>query len=91
VCLIDVREHAEVSTSPMGLVAGSGVIPLSMLRERVDELPRDRPVDFVCPAGARSAIAAAILEKAGASQVANLRGGLLAWRSLGLPTERPRV
>jgi hydroxyacylglutathione hydrolase len=55
------------------------------LRDAVDEIPRDKPVVFVCPAGARSAIAATILEKAGAKEVANLRGGLLEWRSLGLP------
>jgi glyoxylase-like metal-dependent hydrolase (beta-lactamase superfamily II) len=87
--LIDVREQAEVDASPMGIVKGSTVIPLSELRDRVDEVPRDRPIICVCPAGARSAVAAGILEKAGVSEVANLRGGLLAWRSLGLPVERP--
>jgi glyoxylase-like metal-dependent hydrolase (beta-lactamase superfamily II) len=85
--LIDVREHEEVKASPMGLVPGSTVLPLSTLRDQVDALPRDRPVVLVCPAGARSAIAATILEKAGVSEVANLRGGLLGWRDLGLPVE----
>ncbi len=83
--IIDVREHEEVKASPMGLIRGSRVIPLSVLRDKVDEVPRDRPVVFVCPAGARSAIAATIAEKAGITRVANLRGGLLEWRALGLP------
>jgi len=88
--IVDVREREEVDASPMGLVPGSRVIPLSELRERVDEVPRDRPIICVCPAGARSAVAASVLEKAGATEVANLRGGLLAWRAAGLRIEQPR-
>lgn len=88
VFVLDVREHAEVEASPMGRVAGSQVIPLSELRDRSGDVPRDRPVVCVCPAGARSAMAATILEKAGVADAANLRGGLLAWRALGLPIER---
>lgn len=87
VYLVDVREHEEVAASPMGLVPGSHVIPLRELRDRVGEVPHDRPVICICPAGARSAVAAGIIEKAGAPEVANLRGGILAWRSAGLPIE----
>jgi len=29
-----------------------------------------------------------VLEKAGVPQVANLRGGILAWRTAGLPVEK---
>ena len=85
--IIDVREQEEIDASPMGRLPGSTVIPLSQLRERVDEVARERPVVCVCPAGARSAIAAGILEKGGVSEVANLRGGLLAWQAAGLPVE----
>lgn len=85
---IDVREHEEVAASPMGLVPGSLVVPLSQLRARLDTLATDRPIVAVCPAGARSAIAATVLEKAGVSRVANMRGGLLQWRALGLPVQR---
>jgi rhodanese-related sulfurtransferase len=35
-------------------------------------------------------VAASILEQAGVAEVANLRGGLLAWTGLGLPVERAR-
>jgi len=84
-CLIDVREEAEVAASPMGLLAGSKVIPLSVLRQRTDEVPRDCPTVTICPAGARSAFAATILEKSGVGKVANMRGGILEWRALGFP------
>jgi glyoxylase-like metal-dependent hydrolase (beta-lactamase superfamily II) len=87
--LIDVREQAEADASPMGLIPGSRVIPLSQLRDRVDEVPRDRPVVCICPSGARSAIAAGVLEKHDSMRVANLRGGLLEWRSQGFPVEAP--
>jgi sulfur dioxygenase len=88
VCVIDVRELEEVRASPMGSVPGSQVIPLSVLRDRAGEVTRDRPVALICPSGARSAIAATILEKAGVRQVANVRGGLLEWIALGLPIVR---
>lgn len=85
--LIDVRERAEVEASPMGLVPGASILPLSELREHVKEVPADRPVVCICPAGARSAVAAGIFEAAGFAEVANLRGGLLGWRAAGLPVD----
>lgn len=85
--LIDVREQEEVDASPMGTVPGSVVIPLSQLRSRTEEIPRSRPVVCVCPAGARSAVAAGIIEAAGVTRVANLRGGILDWRAHGFPVE----
>jgi rhodanese-related sulfurtransferase len=86
-CLIDVREDAEVAASPMGRLAGSKVIPLSVLRDRIDEVPRDCPTVAICPAGARSAFATTIMERAGVDKVANMRGGILEWRALGYPVE----
>ena len=57
-CMTDVREDAEVAANPMGRLAGSKVISLSLLRDRIDEVPLDCPTVAVCPAGARSAFAA---------------------------------
>ncbi|MCB9785658.1 MAG: MBL fold metallo-hydrolase [Deltaproteobacteria bacterium] len=85
VTLVDVREAAEVSATPLGVIAGARSVPLSALRERLDELPRDRPLITLCPAGARSAHAALLLERAGFERVANLAGGLMRWRALGFP------
>lgn len=86
--VIDVREVEEARASPLGSVSGSQLIPLSALRDRAGEVARDRPVAVICPSGARSAIAATLLEKAGVERVANVRGGLLEWIALGLPTVR---
>ncbi len=86
--IVDVREGPEIDASPLGTVAGATNLPLSVLRDRIADIPRDKPVIFLCPAGARSAIAATIFEKAGGSEVANMRGGLLEWHTLGLPLEK---
>lgn len=89
--IVDVRENDEISATEMGLLPGARVFPLSSLRDHISEIPRDRPIICVCPAGARSAIAATVLEKAGVQRVANLRGGILEWRAQGHPTERTTV
>lgn len=85
--LIDVRESEEVANSSIGSIPGSRFLPLSTLRERSSGVPSDKPVILVCPAGARSAMAAGILETAGIDRVANMRGGLLEWQGMGLPVE----
>ncbi len=87
VTLIDVREREELHADTLGNIEGSLSIPLSVLRDCLPEVPRSRPVIAVCPAGARSAQAALILEKAGFTQVANLTGGLFRWISLGFPVQ----
>lgn len=84
--VIDVREADEYA-GPMGRIRGARLVPLGELRSRADELDRDRPVVTVCRAGARSAQAVTILQKAGFDQVANLAGGMLRWRAEGGPVE----
>ncbi len=86
--LVDVREPPELE-GELGHVADVHPIPLGALRERLDEISRDRPVVAVCRSGRRSAQACAILEKAGFTSVANLAGGMIRWRALGLPVAIP--
>jgi hydroxyacylglutathione hydrolase len=61
-------------------------IPLGRLTERLSELPHQQPVVVQCAAGARSAIAASVLARAGVADVSNLVGGYNAWIAAGLPT-----
>lgn len=84
VALLDVREPSEWD-GELGHVKGAIHVPLGSLRDRLEELPRDKPVVAVCRSGARSAQATVILEKAGFAKVANLSGGMIAWRALRLP------
>lgn len=78
--IVDVREPEEFD-GPLGHLPGAQNIPLSRLAASVEGLARDRPIVTVCRAGGRSAQATLILRKAGFSQVANLSGGMLSWRT----------
>lgn len=82
--ILDVR-HDEEMYEALGRIAGAQWIPLHQLKDRLGEVPRDKPVVAVCHAGMRSGQATAILLKAGFPRVANLRGGMLSWTQSGLP------
>jgi glyoxylase-like metal-dependent hydrolase (beta-lactamase superfamily II)/rhodanese-related sulfurtransferase len=82
--VVDVRSRAEFE-GELGHVKGSKLVPLDELRSRMDEISSGRPVVLVCQTGKRSAMAATILRKAGLPRVANLAGGMVRWRQLGLP------
>ncbi len=79
VTILDVREADELGESTLGSI-NTLTIPLSQLRERVAEVPRDKPVVTLCRSGKRSSIAITILKGAGYDKVANIHGGLLHWQ-----------
>jgi len=85
--LLDVRQHEELDER-LGRIAGAQLIPLSQLRDRLSEIPREQPVIAVCHAGMRSGQATVILRQAGFPRVANLHGGMLLWQQSGLPAVR---
>jgi rhodanese-related sulfurtransferase len=82
--LLDVREPEEYR---QGHIAGSKLIPLGQLQQRLPELPRDREIICVCHSGSRSSSATRALASAGYSAV-NLRGGMLGWSRAGLPVQK---
>ena len=81
--LIDVREPSEHAQTS---IEGSILIPLATLNDRLDVIPRDRPVVVHCQGGGRSARAVAQLRAQGVD-AHNLVGGIKAWKAVGLPTE----
>jgi len=82
--ILDVRTEIEVEEE-QSKVEGSQLIPISQLRERLDEVPKDKPVMTLCRSGKRSVLAFDVLRKAGWDRVANISGGLLRWQQEGLP------
>jgi sulfur dioxygenase len=82
--VLDVRSAAEFD-GDLGHLEGAQLIPLEELRVRLSEVPSDKPVVVVCQTGKRSGLGALILEQAGLTRVANLLGGMVNWRELGLP------
>jgi sulfur dioxygenase len=81
--VVDVRTAPEFD-GELGHIDGAQLIPLDDLRARVAEVPDERPVVLVCQTGRRSAMGTAILKQAGRARVANLAGGMVRWRHLGL-------
>lgn len=82
--VLDVRSSAEFS-GDLGRIEGSVLIPLDELRDRLDEVPSDKPIVAICQSGKRSSMATQILRQAGRERVANIPGGLISWSRLALP------
>jgi hydroxyacylglutathione hydrolase len=61
---------------------------LGHLLNRAGEVSNDKPVVVQCRSGARSAIAASILQAKGVKNVTNLMGGYRDWAAAGLPIEK---
>lgn len=81
--ILDVREPAETAK---GVVPGAILIPLHQLRDRLGELPGDRPISVLCAAGQRAYYAVRLLRLNGLD-ARNLSGGWNTWqqRQAGSP------
>ena len=86
--VLDVRSEAEWIG---GHIDGSQNVPLNHLRERLGEIPDDRPIVVHCEGGYRSAIAASILAQAQRKNIFDLVGGYKAWTASKLPVETAAV
>jgi len=70
--IVDVRTPGEFAR---GAYPGAINVPLAELGERLDRIPKERPVVVYCASGMRSASAARLLARAGYADVVN-GGGL---------------
>ena len=77
--LIDVRPAASYK---MKTIPDSVNIPISEIRDRVDEIPADRKVVLFCNTGHTSYIAARILAQRGFSNVYSFMGGIELYKEL---------
>lgn len=74
--LLDVRspaEHGEIG------IKGAKLIPLGMLREKLEELPRNKEIITFCKISLRGYEAQKILDAAGFENTKFMDGGILAW------------
>lgn len=76
--VLDIREPPEWE---LGTLPGSTLISMSEILDRLDELPKDRPILCICRSGNRSHQVAAYLDALGYPTVANMVGGM---KRLGL-------
>lgn len=72
VTLLDVRTKDEYA---FGSIHGAKNIPLDDLRDRLDEIPTDKPIYVFCAIGLRGYLALKILTARGFKNVYNLSGG----------------
>lgn len=73
---IDVRTPYEYQ---LGSIPGFINIPVDVLREHLDELPKDKPIVVTCAVGLRGYLAYRILTQSGFKNVCNLSGGYKTW------------
>jgi NADPH-dependent 2,4-dienoyl-CoA reductase/sulfur reductase-like enzyme/rhodanese-related sulfurtransferase len=73
--IIDVRERGEYAN---GHIKNAVNIPLSELRDRINEIPKDKPVYLHCRTGQRSYNATLALQNLGFNNVYNITGSFLA-------------
>jgi len=83
--VLDVRTDDEWRE---GHLPGAVHIMGGYLPDRIDEVPRGRPLVVMCGSGYRSTIAASVLERAGLQDITNLTGGMKAWQDAGFETTR---
>jgi len=86
--ILDVREDSEYKD---GHIIDAIHIPLGKLDQRMAELEKFREKSIIvnCRSGHRSSSACAKLRKSGFETIYNLKGGVMAWQSAGLPLQKP--
>ena len=86
--VVDVREDSEWD---QGHLPGALHISKSYVEQQIEgAVPdRDAPVVLYCAGGVRSLFAAQTLQQLGYTNVASMSGGFLAWKSAGLPWDKP--
>jgi hydroxyacylglutathione hydrolase len=82
--VLDVRAAGEWQA---GHIPRALNIPLGELDQRLEEVPRDRPVLVHCQTGARAAMAASILRARGFDVVRQFPGGFAEWQMSDQPVE----
>ena len=84
--LVDVRRPDEWIT---GHAQGAIHIPIDDLLDRMDELPQDKKLLFICAAGVRSGLACEVAASVGLSPelLYNIEDGTPAWIEHNLPTD----
>jgi hydroxyacylglutathione hydrolase len=86
--ILDVREDSEWKTAH---IPGSVHIPYHDIEGLPPALNPAQPVAAICASGERSAVAASLVQRYGASQVLHVvDGGVGSWARQGWPIEEPR-
>jgi len=85
VVILDVREQSEYDA---GHIPGVTLIPMNTVPNRLNEIPKDKPVIVTCRSGNRSGQVTDYLRQQGYTNVHNMTGGINAWQQAGYPVEK---
>lgn len=80
--LLDVRKESEYKESRLDMAT---CIFLGHLPEKLDSIPKDRPVVTFCGSGRRAMIGASLLKMHGFEQVEDVLGSMSACKAVGCP------
>jgi hydroxyacylglutathione hydrolase len=75
--VVDVRQPAEWAA---GHIKGAQFITGAQLPARLDEVPKGKPVAFICGSGLRSSVGASVVARTGRDDIYHVPGGMSAWR-----------
>jgi hydroxyacylglutathione hydrolase len=77
--ILDVRQKEEYDA---GHIDNAVLIPLNVLLDRYNELPKDKTIVVYCGSGGRAARAVTLLGAKGFTNAVRLSGGFIAWEEL---------
>lgn len=83
--VVDLRGHDAYRA---GHIVNARHMPLDELETKADKLDRERVVLLYCDSGVSGARGAAVLVRAGFSEVWQLKGGLAAWKRDNMPVAK---
>jgi uncharacterized NAD(P)/FAD-binding protein YdhS len=82
VFIIDVRTPSEWNH---GHISSAHHMELAKFKDLISQVPQNQKIATICGSGFRASIAASLLQKNGFDDVANVQGGMQAWRQANLP------
>lgn len=85
--LLDVRSKLEIESA--GTIPGAINIQFEDIRDKIDNLPKDKEIIVFCAVGARGYFVSRILTQNGFNSVYNLTGGYETYKNLHEPQSNP--
>lgn len=82
--ILDVRTLGEYVQKR---IKGAKLIPIDQIQNRINEIPKNRPMIVYCETGMRSAQVGRYLDSLGFKGVSNLSQGIMGWQVRGYPIE----
>jgi rhodanese-related sulfurtransferase len=80
--ILDVREKKERKA---GYINGDLHIPLADVKNKLEQLDKNKPILVYCRSGSRSGHIAGLLTRNEYTKIYNLKGGIQAWKRAKLP------